>query len=256
MGGTLACRGEVVVVETEQIGIPYLTHPLPLTSPYALEPQPPKQLSVTNSIAVLRPDVAEFWSKTKNLEKAKPENMMLTAKKAKVWFECSKGEDHLWQLKLEDALKEGGLECPCCAGKKLSVTNCLLTVRPDIAEMWLLGGENAERIPEGVMAMTDGTGWLSWEGRQWEVNISEVVRREGRPVPPPLPPPVIVEEEEPGEGEKIGVENSAEELAGGEDREGEKSVLEEEREEEKVKKRNWKDKFKSVLGAFMGRKGM
>ncbi|GMI38022.1 hypothetical protein TrRE_jg8808 [Triparma retinervis] len=127
------------------------------------------KLSVTNSIAVLRPDVAELWSKTRNIDKAKPDKMMLTAKYAKVWFECPKGEDHVWELNLEDALKDGGLECPCCAGKKLSITNCLLTVRPDIAEMWLVGGGNAERKPDGIMAEADGTGWLSWEGREWEI---------------------------------------------------------------------------------------
>ena len=135
---------------------------------------------MTNSIAVLRPDVAELWSKTRNIEKATPDKMMVTSENSKIWFECPKGVDHVWELRLKDALKDGGLECPCCSGKKLSVTNCLKTVRPDIAEMWLKGGGNGDRTPDNVMATADGKAWLCWEGREWEVNIGGAVGEEGK----------------------------------------------------------------------------
>ena len=131
-----------------------------------------------------------------------------------------------------------------------SITNCLKTVRPDIAEMWLKGGGNGDRTPDGVMASADGTAWMSWEGREWEVNLREVVSAEGRPAPPPLP--VIAVKEEVKEEEIVQVR--VEEKVGGE----EEKVVEEEKveEEESTKAKHWKEKFKSVLGgvktAFLG----
>ena len=56
-----------------------------------------------------------------------PENLMPTSENVKVWFHCDEGPDHNWQMPLQEALVEGALSCPCCEGRKVSVTNRLVT---------------------------------------------------------------------------------------------------------------------------------
>ena len=98
-----------------------------------------KKTSVTNSIATKFPAVAAKWSPPSdglNPERVRPDNL-LESSNVNVWFRCGEGPDHVWQLPLQTALKvDGALECPCCRGKKVSVTNSLKTIRPDIAKMW------------------------------------------------------------------------------------------------------------------------
>ena len=152
--------------------------------------------SVTNSIATKFPAVAAMWSPPSdglNPERVRPDNLVENSN-VNVWFKCGEGPDHVWQLPLQTALKvEGALECPCCLGKKVSVTNSLKAIRPDIAEMWCTE-KNFEigltKGPEGVLAESEGLCWVeNDEGRVWEVLIRKAVKEEGLPVPPPLPPP-------------------------------------------------------------------
>jgi hypothetical protein len=69
-------------------------------------------------------------------------------------------------------------------------------------------------------------------------------------------PPSLLRKRSPGEGEKIGLKNSAEELAGGEDREGRRRRRKRRRKRRKRSRRGTGKTSSRVLGAFMGRKGM
>lgn len=48
----------------------------------------------------------------------------------KVWWRCMLGPDHTWQA----TFFAKKMRCPFCAGRKLSVTNSLQAVRPDLAK--------------------------------------------------------------------------------------------------------------------------
>ena len=173
-----------------------------------------------------------------------PENLMPTSENVKVWFHCDEGPDHNWQMPLQEALVEGALSCPCCEGRKVSVTNrlvtrkcnvvqrtitcsltrptctpnaslrssssarpSLLTVRADISSIWH-PTKNGSKVPEAVVAMSEGSCWLkNTEGREWEVSIRDVVEREGMPEPPPLPPEPVPPVPPPSP--RVGFANSA-----------------------------------------------
>lgn len=91
-----------------------------------------RRSSITNNLATVRPDLFAQLHPTRN------EGLDLTHLKVgasqKVWWICPAGPDHEWEATV--ASRVAGTGCPCCAGQKLSITNCLATVRPDIAAQW------------------------------------------------------------------------------------------------------------------------
>ncbi len=52
----------------------------------------------------------------------------------KVWWKCDQGPDHTWEASVGNRSKGRG--CPFCANKKLSVTNSVKVVRPDLLSLW------------------------------------------------------------------------------------------------------------------------
>ncbi len=51
------------------------------------------------------------------------------------WWRCDEGPDHVWRQRIcvRTATDSG---CPCCAGQKVSVTNSLARLYPDISKEW------------------------------------------------------------------------------------------------------------------------
>lgn len=91
------------------------------------------KVSVTNSLPSLFPTIARQWHPTKNGELA-PEQFVAGSLK-KVWWKCSNGPDHDWNARVVERtrLAHG---CPFCAGQRVSVTNSLATLHPDLAKQW------------------------------------------------------------------------------------------------------------------------
>ena len=88
-----------------------------------------------NSLGVLHPDVAALWHPIKNGELT-PFDLAPQSNK-KVWWKCPNGPDHEWQTAPSGlVIRDRG--CPCCSvpPKKVSITNCLETMRPDIVPYW------------------------------------------------------------------------------------------------------------------------
>jgi hypothetical protein len=174
----------------------------------------------------------------------------------------------VWQAALNSVLPPRSLECPCCANKKSSVTNSLLTVRPDIAKLWS-GDRNGEfKNPASVVATSGAMVWLRSEDyfppREWSVVLRDVVLAEGLPVPPPLPPPEekvveLVRELVEGVEEEalLAAAKAAAEAEAEEDERRRRRIREEgeEGEEEKRKKVQekitWKRKFSGVLSSML-----
>lgn len=96
----------------------------------------------------------------------------------KVWWKCAKGPDHEWQT--TPANRTGGHGgCPCCAGQKISITNSLATLYPQIAAEWHPTKNHALR-PSGVTAGNDRKVW--WQCKvdsrhQWAASIYNRTRR-------------------------------------------------------------------------------
>ena len=90
------------------------------------------KVSKTNSLEALHPDIAKEWHPTKN-ENLKPSDIVSGSSK-KYWWKCPKGQDHEWQASPENRIKGRG--CPFCRGLKVSKTNSLEALHPDIAKEW------------------------------------------------------------------------------------------------------------------------
>src|SRR5262249_29730136 len=98
---------------------------------------------------------AAQWHPTANGEFT-PE--MVTAGSArKYWWKCPKGPDHEWQAQV-NARTKLSTGCPCCAGQKVSVTNSLATLFPEIAAQWHPTA-NGNLIPEMVAAGSTIKAW-------------------------------------------------------------------------------------------------
>ena len=84
------------------------------------------------SLDFLFPELIKEWHPTKN-GSLQPSSFTSGSGK-KVWWKCSKGDDHEWEAKIHERSKGRG--CPFCAGKKISKNNNLLLLHPELAKEW------------------------------------------------------------------------------------------------------------------------
>lgn len=89
------------------------------------------------TIEVLCPELIKYWHSAKNMN-IKPSELSINSS-AKIWWKCTKGLDHEWQASphsLYELCLHGKTVCPFCANRKVSVTNSLATLYPEIASQW------------------------------------------------------------------------------------------------------------------------
>lgn len=86
----------------------------------------------SNCIFSTHPKLASEWHPTKN-EHINP-NQISAGSGIKIWWKCPVAEDHEWQATPNK--RSRGTGCPCCSGKKIVKSNCLLTLFPDISNEW------------------------------------------------------------------------------------------------------------------------
>ncbi|MBV9452549.1 MAG: zinc-ribbon domain-containing protein [Rubrobacter sp.] len=84
-------------------------------------------------------------------------NNIVAGSGRKVWWQCPKGPDHEWQASLDQRTR-AGVGCPFCAGKRVSVTNSLATLFPDVASRWH-PTKNGDLTPEQVVAGSHQKVW-------------------------------------------------------------------------------------------------
>ena len=135
-------------------------------------------MSVTNSLARF-PELLVQWHPTRN-GGVRPEEVVAGTNKS-YWWKCPEGPDHEWQASGEWRSVRG-TGCPFCAGKRVSVTNCVASV-PELLAQWH-PTRNGDLRPEDVVA---GTGKRYWwkcpEGPDHEWKTSGDARSRGRGCP-------------------------------------------------------------------------
>lgn len=136
-------------------------------------------LSKTNSLATLFPDIARQWHPKKN-GKLRPESVNAGSNK-KVWWQCGKVADHIWQT-VVSARTGSGSNCPYCSGRRTSKERSLAVVRPDLAAEWH-PARNKPLTPSEVLPMSNKTVWwcCNKAGHQWEAQICHRSRGRGCP---------------------------------------------------------------------------
>jgi hypothetical protein len=94
------------------------------------------------------PAVARQWHPTKN-GSLRPKDFVPGSNR-RVWWACPKGPDHVWQASIRNRVLER-CGCPFCGGKRVSVTNSLATLFPELAAQWH-PTKNAPLTPRDVRA--------------------------------------------------------------------------------------------------------
>jgi putative zinc ribbon protein len=140
-----------------------------------------RKVSVTNSLATLRPDLAKQWHPVHNGALA-PDRLVAGSARA-VWWKCPIASDHEWRASPHDRLTLMG-GCPFCLDRRACSTNSLAATRPRIAAEWH-PTKNRNRTPHDVVAGSKRRVW--WRCRfhpehEWRASVSNrVLRRSGCP---------------------------------------------------------------------------
>jgi len=130
-----------------------------------------KQASKSNNLLVIYPEIASEWHPTKNGD-LKPEDFTTGSSTLKIWWQCSKDDEHEWEANISRRTK--GSACPFCSGYSVSKTNNLLAINPLLASEWH-PTKNGDLKPEDFTAGSDKKIW--WQcskikEHQWENTIT------------------------------------------------------------------------------------
>lgn len=121
------------------------------------------------SLAVKRPDIASQWHPTKNNGNT-PWEIAASSNK-KVWWQCLKDKSHVWQASPNARASSKTPSCPMCLGRKLSTSNCLQTLFPEVAAQW----DYKRNYPLTPKDVTSGKRldvfWTCEKGHSWNISI-------------------------------------------------------------------------------------
>jgi hypothetical protein len=84
----------------------------------------------------------------------------------RVWWRCERVRDHEWCSIAQGRVRGDG--CPFCAGKKVASTNCLATLRPDVAAQWHPARNGALTPRDVLWSAAAKAWWRCEEGRDHE----------------------------------------------------------------------------------------
>lgn len=101
----------------------------------------------SRSISSLRPDLAAQWHtdlNCKDFPKLSPESLSLASNK-KVWWLCTKNQDHIWLAEVKNRARTKTAKCPLCMTSKLVQTNA--SVVADFQHLASIFDEQTNKVP-------------------------------------------------------------------------------------------------------------
>ncbi len=104
--------------------------------------------SSTNSVAVIAPHLIGEWHPMKNGELTPAQ--IVAGSPRLVWWRCARGADHEWRAAPAYRIR-GGEGCPMCRSLRVSMTNSLAAVAPQVAARWH-PTKNGKLRPDQVVA--------------------------------------------------------------------------------------------------------
>ena len=134
----------------------------------------------SNSLSTLFPRIASEWhpSKNKNLT---PDDVVPGSFK-KVWWKCPEGDDHVWETSIAHRTGNGS-NCPVCSNHKVTDSNSLLAVNPDVAKKWH-PTKNGDLTPNDVVPGSSQKVWwkcLKGKDHEWQTTVYNVAKGSGCP---------------------------------------------------------------------------
>lgn len=139
-----------------------------------------RMLVASNTLAIVNPELAKEWHPTKNGKLTSFD--VFPAEGRKVWWKCSKGEDHEWEASPNNRSKGQG--CAVCSNKKVVNSNCLATTHPDLAKEWH-PSRNKDKTPFDIIAGTNKKFWWKCpkgDDHEWEAPGMNRVKGIGCPI--------------------------------------------------------------------------
>ena len=125
----------------------------------------------SNSLEAIYPGLAKEWHPTKN-GGLTPREILHKDYSKKIWWKCPKGDDHEWEATVIS--RTNSKECPFCSNKKLSMSNSLYSVYPDLVKEWH-PTKNGDLNPNRIR-FNDTTKKIWWkcpkgDDHEWEATI-------------------------------------------------------------------------------------
>ena len=119
------------------------------------------KVNYKNSLATLYPDLAIQFHTTKNgnwnPDNVSSEKNSNHKENHKFWWNCSKGDDHIFQSNIRlqiYAKKYSRNQCPMCKGLVIVESNSLIFNYPEVAKQWH-PTKNGEFNPENTWYRND-----------------------------------------------------------------------------------------------------
>ena len=122
----------------------------------------------SNCLATTHPDIAEQWHPTKNGNLTP--NDVVAGTRTKVWWQCTKGDDHEWQSIVANRINGSG--CNVCNNKIIVKSNCLETTHPNLAKEWH-PSKNGELTPLNTGSGSNKKIWWKCskgDDHEWKVD--------------------------------------------------------------------------------------
>lgn len=131
-----------------------------------------RKASVTNSLERLHPEVAAGWDARNHKSPA----VTVATSDDFAWWRCTAGPDHAWRSRVSTRTRMGA-GCPYCGGQRVSVTNSLATLHPELASEW--HPTKNDTSPSEVLAQSKLRAWWKCpEGpdHEWDQQVRVRVR--------------------------------------------------------------------------------
>jgi hypothetical protein len=115
------------------------------------------------------PELLKEWHPTKNGD-VKFEEIAHRSNN-KYWWRCFNGIDHEW-LATPDGRIGKGTGCPFCSKNKVSLSNCLAILRPDLIKEWHQTKNNLNPFNISIKS-SKKVWWMGMCGHEWEAAVYE-----------------------------------------------------------------------------------
>jgi hypothetical protein len=120
------------------------------------------------------PELAAQWDRERN-GALSPDEVSFGSGRM-VWWRCAAGRDHVWRAKPNNRTRGAG--CPYCTNKRVSITNSLATLFPQVACEWH-PTKNGEVTAAQVVASSSRVCW--WVCREspsheWRASVRDRTR--------------------------------------------------------------------------------
>ena len=128
------------------------------------------KVALSNCLSTIKPKLANQWHPTLNGDLT-PNDVTVGSRK-KVWWKCTKGDDHEWISSIGDR-KNSKFGCPICSGHKVVLSTCLATTHPEIAKEWH-PTKNGDLTPYNVKAGVRKKVWwkcVKGDDHEWKSSI-------------------------------------------------------------------------------------